>query len=160
MRATYQRAFGSLSRPPAAARAALAGLAVLAVVLGGVYVLIQLHELSAGLSRLTTQLSALQAMNQKLDTLPALDKTLIAMSGKLSTTNDLLRQANAKLDASGAGLGRMERATGTMAADMHGMRQALGAMRADIRAMEQTLGGMGPDIHAMTQKITHAKLLF
>ena len=72
--------------------AAVAVVMALVLVLGGIYLIGQLHDLSSSLSRLTTQLNTLEAMNAKLDTLQTMTKKLETMDGRLARTNQSLER--------------------------------------------------------------------
>ncbi len=152
MHETYPRRSVSVTVPwPIAAAAVFALLAALFV--GGVYLLVQVHEMSGQLGRLTAQLNALPAMNGKLDTLTTMDRTLTRVNGKLDTTNTLLRVSNAKLSAALVAASKTGRS-------LDAMTRALGALSGPLRTMQAALGAMQADIGHMTQKIVHAKLLF
>jgi predicted PurR-regulated permease PerM len=85
--------FGGTESQARAIRTVVAAIAILTVValaFGGLYIVVQLRELSVNLSRLTTQLNTLERMDSKLDTLQAMMKALDAMNAKLSKTNQAL----------------------------------------------------------------------
>lgn len=156
---TYPRRVVSVTVPwPVAAAAVFALLAALLV--GGVSLLVQVHEMSAQLADLTTRLNALPAMNGKLDTLTTMDRTLTEVNGKLDTTNVLLRTSNAKLSAALVEANRTSRSVDKMQDRLGAMTRTLDALSGPLQTMQAALGVMQADIGRMTQKIVRAKLLF
>jgi DNA repair ATPase RecN len=133
--------------------AAAAFAVVVALVVGGIYLLVQIHDMSEHLSRLTTQLNSLQTMNQKLDTLTAMNTTLNGMNGKLSETNRKLEMTNTLLRMSNAKLTTALAAADGTNQGLNRMQDLLGGMQGSLRTMEANIG-------RMTQKIVHAALLF
>lgn len=85
--------------------ATLAALVIaVAVVVGGLYLVAQVHDLATSMNRLTTQLHTLEAMDRKLD----------QTNAKLATTNSSLGTTNAQLI-------KMQRTLEAMAIDINKM---------------------------------------
>ncbi|MHB8731049.1 MAG: hypothetical protein ACYDAB_04590 [bacterium] len=129
--------------------AAAAFAVVAALIAGGIYLLVQIHDMSEHLSRLTTQLDTLQTVNEKLDTLTAMNKTLDGMDGKLtetsrklSMTSTLLQMSNAKLTAALAAADKTNRGLNRMQGLLGAMGTALGGMQ---RFARHHGGGHRPD---------------
>ena len=77
--------------------AVLMGIVVLGLVLGVIYLSIELRALVTSVSRLSTQVAALERVDKKLDALQGMDRKLQAVNGQLSTTNALLRVTAEKI---------------------------------------------------------------
>jgi ABC-type transporter Mla subunit MlaD len=134
---------------------AAAGLLLAGVIFVVADLLISLHVMTTELGSVSQHISALDAMNRKLDGIAAMQqrldsvdahltgmqRTLVQTNVKLDTTNGHLVTAIGQLSSTQSKLGDMDGQLKGMSGEMRGVGSSLTAMRGDIHTMVHKIDG-------------------